>query len=59
MTERPHERVMTREEFNEMVRDAPPPTPDDVAITADGRRLDSREAVIELFGSLETELADE
>ena len=45
----------TREEFNEMLRDAPPPTADDVSITTGGRRLDSKEAVIALFAELEAE----
>ncbi|HPB45214.1 MAG TPA: hypothetical protein PLP95_05100 [Microthrixaceae bacterium] len=57
MTEEPFERVLTREEFNEMLRDAPPPTSDDVSITSDGRRLDSKEAVIAFFTQLEAELA--
>ena len=39
-----------------MLRDAPPPTSDDVSITSDGRRLDSKEAVI-AFTQLEAELA--
>lgn len=43
------ERVLTAEEFNEMLRDAPPPTLDDVSITTDGRRLDTKEAVIAFF----------
>jgi hypothetical protein len=42
-------RELTREEFNEMLRDAPGPTADDVSITSDGRRLDSKEAVIAFF----------
>jgi hypothetical protein len=42
-------RELTREEFNEMLRDAPGPTVDDVSITSDGRRLDSKEAVIAFF----------
>lgn len=49
------ERVLTADEFNEMLRDAPPPTPDDVSITADGRRLDTKEAVIAFFAELEAE----
>lgn len=40
-----------------MLRDAPPPTSDDVSITSDGRRLDSKEAVIAFFAELEAELA--
>lgn len=49
------ERVLTAQEFNEMLRDAAPPTPDDVSITADGRRLDTKEAVIAFFAELEAE----
>ena len=59
MTDRPVERVLTRKGFNEMLRDAPPPTVDDVSITNDGRRLDSKEAVLELFAQLDAELAAE
>ena len=57
MPEEPFERVLTREEFNEMLRDAPPPSADDVSITSDGRRLDSKEAVIAFFAELDAELA--
>jgi hypothetical protein len=49
------DRVLTREEFNAMFRDAPLPTDDDVSIASDGRRLDSREAVIAFFASLDAE----
>jgi len=38
-----------------MLRDAPPPTDDDVSITLDGRRLDSKEAVIAIFAELDAE----
>ena len=37
--------VMTGDEWVERMRHARPPTPDDVPITHDGRRLDSLEAV--------------
>jgi hypothetical protein len=47
-------RDLTSEQFNEMLRDAPAPTADDVSITTDGRQLDSREAVLAFFGELET-----
>lgn len=40
------EPVVTVEELIERVRDAPPPSDDDVSILPDGRRLDSREAVL-------------
>ena len=36
---------MTVEELSECMRDATPPTADDVSVTSDGRRLDSPEAV--------------
>jgi uncharacterized protein (DUF433 family) len=49
------ERVLTADEFNEMLSDAPPPTLDDVSITTDGRRLDTKEAVIAFFAELEAE----
>lgn len=48
-------RVLTREEFNEMLRDAPPPTPDDVSITRDGRRLDPKEAVLAFIAELDAD----
>lgn len=37
---------MSAEEWFEGLRHAAPPGPDDVTITLDGRRLDSREAVL-------------
>jgi hypothetical protein len=46
-------------EFNELFRDALPPTSDDVSITKDGRRLDTAEKVIEFFAELEAERAAE
>jgi hypothetical protein len=45
--------VLTFEQLAEAVRDAPPPTADDVSITWDGRRLDSREAVLKVLAELE------
>ena len=48
-------RVFTWEEFNELFRDALPPTDDDVSITKDGRRLDTKDKVIEFFAELEAE----
>ena len=48
---------MTRAAFNAMLRDSPGPTADDVSITADGRRLDSKDAVIAFFAELDTEAA--
>lgn len=57
MADRPVARTLTREEFNAMLRDAPAPTMDDVSITDDGRRLDSKDAVIAFFAELEAEAA--
>ena len=50
-------RDLSREEFNEMLRGAPGPTDDDVSITSDGHRLDSKEAVIAFFADLDAEAA--
>jgi hypothetical protein len=51
--------VMTAEEWFEGMRNAPPPTPDDVTILWDGRRLDSREAVMEWLAEVEAKRAEE
>lgn len=50
---------MSREEFNEMLRDLPSATSDDVSITKDGRRLDTKEKVLEFLAELEAERAAE
>ncbi len=55
--EKPPLRVMTSEEFNELLRDAPPPTADDVSITADGERLDTKEKVLGFCERLAAERA--
>lgn len=47
------EPIMTAEEWLEGMRHAPPPAPDDVTVTSDGRRLDSREAVIEWLAEVD------
>ncbi len=57
MSERPPLRVMTADEFNELLRDAPPPTADDVSITADGERLDTKEKVLAFCERLAAERA--
>jgi hypothetical protein len=44
---------MTAEELFERVRHAPSPTDDDVTILWDGRRLDSREKVLEWLAEVE------
>ncbi|MGH9082968.1 MAG: hypothetical protein ACRDY3_01405 [Acidimicrobiales bacterium] len=51
--------VMTVEELAEGLRNAPPPTEDDVTILWDGRRLDSREAVMEWLAEVEAKRAEE
>ena len=48
-------RAISGETVNEMLRIAPPPTGDDVSITVDGRRLDSKEAVVAFFAELDGE----
>ena len=50
---------MTAEEWFEGMRHARPPTPDDVTILWDGRRLDSREAVMEWLAEVEAKRAEE
>ena len=50
---------MTVEELAEALRHAPPPTEDDVTILWDGRRLDSREAVMEWLAEVEAKRAEE
>ena len=40
------------------VRRGGPATPDDVSITMDGRRLDSRDAVLTFLAEVESERAD-
>ncbi len=53
------EPVMTAEEWFAGMRHALPPTPDDVTILWDGRRLDSREAVMEWLAEVEAKRAEE
>lgn len=45
--------VVTFEELAEAVRSARSPTPDDVSITWDGRRLDSLEKVLSFLAELD------
>ena len=52
-------RAKTAEEVIERMRHAAPPTPDDVSIVWDGRRLDSREAVMEWLGEVDAKRAEE
>jgi hypothetical protein len=51
--------VRTAEELFEGMRHARPPTPDDVTILWDGRRLDSREAVMVWLAEVEVARAEE
>jgi hypothetical protein len=51
--------VMTVEELAEALRHAAPPTDDDVTILWDGRRLDSKEAVMEWVAEVEAVRAQE
>jgi hypothetical protein len=51
--------VMTAEEWFEGMRNAGPPTVDDVTVLWDGRRLDSREAVLEWLAEVEAKRAEE
>jgi hypothetical protein len=53
------EPVMSAEELFERVRHAPPPTDDDVTILWDGRRLDSKEKVLEWLAEVEAVRAEE
>jgi len=49
-------RVLTAEEWIAAVSKIDrPPTPDDVSITLDGRRLDSKEKVLEWLAEIEAE----
>ena len=49
-------RVLTAEEWIAATRTiSRPPTPDDVSITLDGRRLDSKEKVLEFLAEIQAE----
>lgn len=48
-------REMTGAEFDALLRDAGRPTADDVSITTDGHRLDSKEAVLAFCAELAAE----
>jgi len=48
-------KVITGDAWRDMSRSLPPPTDDDVSITKDGRRLDSKEKVLEFLAELELE----
>ena len=51
--------VLTAEEWFEGMRHARPSTGDDVTVLWDGRRLDSREAVMEWLAEVEAKRAEE
>ena len=51
--------VMTAEELIERVRHAAPPTSDDVTILWDGRRLGSRESVMQWLAKVDAKRAEE
>jgi hypothetical protein len=53
------EPVLTIEELAEALRNAPPPSEDDVTILWDGRRLDSKEAVMEWLAEVGAKRAEE
>lgn len=50
---------MTAEELIDRVRHLGRPTPEDVTILWDGRRLDSRESVMEWLAEVEAKRAEE
>jgi hypothetical protein len=50
---------MTVEELDARLRAASPRTPDDVSITSDGRRLDSKEAVLAWWADVASDIEAE
>lgn len=48
---------ITLEEIQAGLKNAPPPTADDVSLTLDGRRLDSKEAVLAWLADVEADIA--
>jgi len=48
---------ITLDELQAALDGADPPTPDDVSITLDGRRLDSKEAVLAWLAVVEADVA--
>ena len=48
-------KVLTADAWREMNRALPPPTDDDVSITKDGRRLDTKVKVLAFLAELEAE----
>ena len=49
--------ILSAEELIERVRQAPSPTSDDVSVLWDGRRLDSREAVLAWLAEVDAKRA--
>ncbi len=49
--------VFTGEEYNARFRDCGPSTPDDVTITPEGFRLDSKQAVLDFIALVDAERA--
>lgn len=49
---------MTSAQLDELLRDAEPSTADDVTITWDGRRLDTKEKLLDWLREIEPVLAD-
>jgi len=49
--------ILSFDELIEAVCHAPPATPDDVTITMDGRRLDTKDKVLAFLAEIETERA--
>jgi hypothetical protein len=55
----PAQIVLSAEQWLERMKQAAPPTADDVSILWDGRRLDSREAVMAWLAEVAAQRADE
>jgi hypothetical protein len=51
--------MLTLEQIVEGLRDAPPPTSDDVSVTLDGRRIDTREKVLAWVAEMNAARASE
>jgi hypothetical protein len=49
--------VLSFEELAELVRHGPPPTADDVSITMEGVRLDTKDKVLAFLAEIEAERA--
>jgi hypothetical protein len=49
--------VLSLDELVDLIRHAPPATADDVSITMDGRRLDTKEKALAFLAEIEAERA--